>query len=122
MPGFGKGFRRRVGHFAKLPREMHAGDMATVFGDDLKQFSVQLHDVGFLGAAVALLMLHLDFGEHLGRHKFTDVVHVATVIGRLQADKAELGLAQETFDVEISGNIRCSNGCSSNGRGRTANS
>jgi hypothetical protein len=90
-----------------------------VLGNDFQQFGVELHDIGFLGLAAALLILHLDLGEHLRRGEFADVVHVAAVIGRLQAHEIQLGLAQEAFDIEIGrdvarqGTDRCSTGTGS---------
>jgi len=97
MPGFGEGFRCAA-VLTQLAGEMHAGHVATFLGSDFEQFCVQLHHVGFLVAAATFLMLQLDLGEQLGRRELADVVHVATVVGRLQAHEVELGLAQEAID------------------------
>ena len=84
---------------------MHAGDVAIALGDDFQQFGVHLHDVGFLCLAAAFLILHLDLGEQFGRGEFADVVHVAAVVGGLQAHEIQLGLAQEAIHVEIGGDV-----------------
>jgi hypothetical protein len=46
-------------------------------------------------------ILHPDLGEQFGGGELADVVHVAAVIGSLQAHEIQLGLAQEAFHVEI---------------------
>ena len=58
--------------------------------------------------AAALLQLELDRGEHLRRREGAQVVEVAGVVRRLQADEDHLGDALEGGRVEVGGKAgRC---------------
>jgi hypothetical protein len=86
--------------FTDQAGKAHAGQRTVGFGADIEQFGIELHDVRFLRELVALLELHLDFGGHFGAAELADVLHVAAIVGGLQADEVELGLAQEAVDIE----------------------
>ena len=106
MPDFAEGFGRGTRFFANPAGKAHAGQRAVGFCADIEQFGIELHDVRFLRELVALLELHLDFGGHFGAAELADVLHVAAVVGGLQADEVELGLAQEAIDIEVGGQTR----------------
>ena len=85
--------------------------MVAALADDFQHFGVELLHIGLLCLAAALAVLHFDLGIELGRGELADVVHVAAVVGGLQADEVELGLAQEAGNVEIGRDVAGSGDC-----------
>jgi hypothetical protein len=103
VPGFVDGFRGRVDVFAQKPGEAHADDVAGGLFGHVENFGVERHDVGLLGAAALLHPVHLDLGEQLRGGVLTDVLEVAGVVGGLQADEVDLGVAHEGFASKSAG-------------------
>ena len=54
-------------------------------------------------AAVATRKIDADLGKHLRRREFANVIEVAGIVGRLQAEEIELGHAQKPFLIESGG-------------------
>ena len=95
---------------AQLAGKPHARQRLVGFGSDIQQLGIQLHDIRLLGKLVAFPILHLNLSGHLGSTELTNICHVATVIGSLQADEVELGLAQEAINIKVGGSKRCWSG------------
>jgi hypothetical protein len=70
---------------------------------DVEHLGVDADDIGALRRRAALLQLELDRSEHLRRGEGAQVVEVAGVVGRLQADEDHLGDALEALGVEACG-------------------
>lgn len=76
---------------------------------DTEQLRFELHHLSAVRRATALVEIDLDFGKHLRRCEFADVVEVTLAPCSLHPDEGNLGAAQERFGVEIGryGQGRC---------------
>ena len=125
MPDLVDTFGGGVDFFAQQAGEAHADDVTLGFLGYVDHLGVEGDHVGFLAGTGVIHPVHLDLGEHLGRGVFADILEIASVVGRLEADEVDLGVAHEGFGVEVGGNVtyRCSasrsrHGCSTSPVGR----
>ena len=106
VPDFVEGLGDAVGLLADQAVEADADDLPIGLAGDVEHFGVDADDVGALRRRAALLQVEPDRGEHLRRGEGAQVLEVAGVVGRLQADEDHLGDALEAFGVEARGQAR----------------
>ncbi len=102
VPDFIKWFGRASFFFPDQAMETHADNVATSLFGDIENFSVELHNVGFLLRRAPFAHTQLDFSEHFRRGEFADVIEIAGIVGSLQANEVDLGVARKAFDIESS--------------------
>ncbi|NJN00795.1 MAG: hypothetical protein HC793_04280 [Aquincola sp.] len=71
----------------------------------VQHLRVHLQHLGGLGGVAAVQQVHLQRCKHFRRGELAQVVQVARIVGRLQADEDHLGQARETLGVEIDGQV-----------------
>ncbi len=99
MPDFVEG-RRCLAVFADQAAEADADDVAAGFLGHVDHLGVELGNIGCLLGTLALIDGQLDLGEHFRCGEFADVVQIAGIVGGLQADEVDLGVAHEAVGVK----------------------
>jgi len=110
VPHFVDGDRGCIGFFAQQAGKADADDMTLVFFGDIQNFGIERYHIGLLRQAtllIALLQIHADFGKHFRRGEFADVCQVTGVVGSLQTDETDLGVADKAINIKTRRELAC---------------
>ena len=102
MPDFCERLRFGRAIFADHPGEAHADHIEQAFVDDVEYFRFQRDDIGFAVCRTFALPLRLDFSQQVGGQKISECAAVTFVVGFLEANEVQTGMAYKFGSVEIS--------------------
>jgi hypothetical protein len=91
--------------FTNLACEADADNITAFLFRHIDHVGVKRGHVRHLRLATALRERQFDFGEHLRCGEFADVIQISSIVGGLQADVMNLGVAHEAGDIEIRRNV-----------------
>lgn len=64
-------------------------------------FCIDRHDVSLLRLAAQCIDIDLDFSKYFGAGEGANVVQVAGIVSRLQANEVDLGLTRKALCIEV---------------------